>query len=611
MTEINAHNTDILIDAEFKDSSPIKTVEHIKEILKNNDIEVTEAWNESGVPYCYSMRLTVNGTSFGVNGKGLTKEFAMASAYGELMERLQFGFIGNLGVQKNASFSNRERKYTVISAAEHLSENISWYEALAKRYLDFTGTQLDPYSLLDRHTDKDGNINTAEYYNISKKEPSHFPIGLSSIYTTNGVAAGNTVEEAIVQAISETVERHNHIQILHESLTLPEIPDNILKKYKTAYEIITYVRNQGFKVMIKDASMGLKFPVVCAVFVQISTGKYHTHFGAFPIFEIALERALTETFQGRNLSNIAGFDDFHYDAKKAYSAQAITAELVTGTAEKLVDFFSGTAKNSFNENMGFDGGNNLALMKECVEYFRQLGYEILVRDRSCLGFPALQVIIPGYSEWAIHRLTSEGDDNAYMPHFIRVMRNPTAANDEDFIKFAEYKKLSKEYNSLRKNSKDSFKSLSLLSVKIPAYLDEQLLHGTKAYAAYQVADYETAARHLNQILPLKSGTTAEKLICLKRYLMMKANGYSQDQIMQMIRYFHTSQTETWLLENTKPNKNPFDMFVLRCDEKCNSGCILFGLCNQKQTQNLTDLIINKISALSFEESVQKFKKLGL
>ena len=85
------------IDEKFKDASPVDTVSRILGILNEAGLSVTEKWNESGVINCYSLRVTIDGTGLGTNGKGVTKELARASGYAELMERLQ---TGNLGVGK-------------------------------------------------------------------------------------------------------------------------------------------------------------------------------------------------------------------------------------------------------------------------------------------------------------------------------------------------------------------------------------------------------------------------------------------------------------------------------------------------------------------------------
>ena len=112
----------IFRDSDFKDESPSKTVENIKSILASVDIETEESWFETNVPYCYALRVTVKGTTFGVNGKGLTKAFALASGYGELMERLQLGYIGSRNVQKDGHYSVNDGQ-TVIVGSTALLQN--------------------------------------------------------------------------------------------------------------------------------------------------------------------------------------------------------------------------------------------------------------------------------------------------------------------------------------------------------------------------------------------------------------------------------------------------------------------------------------------------------
>ena len=90
----NIVTTENIVDAEYKDSSPVQTVNRIKCILDDYGIETEEIWLETNVPYCYALSVVEKNTGFRVNGKGLTREFALASGYGEFMERLQLGFVG-------------------------------------------------------------------------------------------------------------------------------------------------------------------------------------------------------------------------------------------------------------------------------------------------------------------------------------------------------------------------------------------------------------------------------------------------------------------------------------------------------------------------------------
>ena len=71
----------------WKDKDPLETVKGIKKFLADRNIVINED-EITCVGSCYAVVLVIEGTNLFVNGKGSTKEFAMASAYGELMERI-------------------------------------------------------------------------------------------------------------------------------------------------------------------------------------------------------------------------------------------------------------------------------------------------------------------------------------------------------------------------------------------------------------------------------------------------------------------------------------------------------------------------------------------
>lgn len=378
-----------LRDAEFKDEKPIKTVERIRQILEENGIETEERWMETGVPYCYAIRLKVAGTTFAVNGKGLTREFALASGYGELMERLQLGFIGSSDVQKDGEYSVGMSRSLRLPAQELLDRNRNWYETYSRQLGRYQQPPESGEAILRQYADGDGMVEVIAYHNMVTGTTEHLPAGLmKAVYSSNGCAAGNTMEEAIVQGISEIVERSHQLRVVEEALTLPDVPEEVLKKYAVAYGIITYVRSQGFRVSIKDCSLGTKFPVVCACIVDERTGKYHTHYGAYPVFEIALERSLTESFQGRNISAVAEFENFLHKTDDAKSPESLLSEMTRGATEKMPCFFVGKPSYAWHDDVGFTGKNNRELLRQCIAFFRDRGFDVLVRDGSSLGFPS-------------------------------------------------------------------------------------------------------------------------------------------------------------------------------------------------------------------------------
>ena len=80
------------VNIRFKDFPPEVTVARIKGILEDLGIQLTEYWNDSGIENCWSLRVNSD-TLFpcGSNGKGVSKELARASAYGEFIERIPCG----------------------------------------------------------------------------------------------------------------------------------------------------------------------------------------------------------------------------------------------------------------------------------------------------------------------------------------------------------------------------------------------------------------------------------------------------------------------------------------------------------------------------------------
>lgn len=595
----NLDMNETLRDAEFKDERPIKTVEKIKEILKSHGIETEESWMDSGVPYCYSLLVRIEGTTFSTNGKGLTKEFALASGYGELMERLQLGYVGGADMQKSGN--NFDVSSDVqVPAEDMLRRNKKWYEALSKRLYQYTKLQLSAEEILMQFADAEGKVRATPYFNITTGEKDFFPANLrNAVYTTNGCAAGNTMEEAMVQAISEIVERHYKMKIITEEITVPDIPEETLQKYKVAYDIIAYVRSKGFRVHVKDCSLGTKFPVVCVCFIDERSGRYHTHFGAYPVFEIALERALTESFQGRNIETVAKFDDFIYHSSDVYSAANICSELKVGISEKQPEFFVGQPKYEWHEDVGFTGKNNRELLREIIQFFADQGYEIIVRDGSHLGFPTCQVLIPGYSEILVYRLSQKRNEFRYSSYAAKTLRNPASAGMEDMLGLllhtSQMDKLSEKVSGVQ-----GFSAGARLFTVLSRQEEECLMVASLGYVYFALGKLEQVLKCVDTMLSLADREEEEALICLKRYLSLRLNRYDEDKAKKILTYFHRPETVNDLYSCLETKGNPLEKFTLHCDMSCGEACRLHKKCGLKRMLALLELVREKAGALDFE-----------
>lgn len=583
-----------LPDASFKDATPQATIQRIKGILADHGIETEVRWNQSGVPYCHSLKVNVCGTSFGTCGKGVNEEFALASGYGELMERLQLGHIFKPEQQKGSTLSVDVSQDQIISAKELLERNRKWYSLYAREVLRVTGSTISEEELLFQYADENGMVAVTPYYCVNTGATEYLPTSLrKSAYTANGCAAGNTPEEALVQAFSEIVERHYNCKILFEGISVPDIPEEVLRSFPIVWEIISFLQDNGLKVVVKDCSLGTKFPVVCVGLIERSTGKYHTHFGAFPDLEIALERTLTESFQGRPLHEIGRYANFRPRQEDSMSLQYLMNELVKGTSEKTPEFFLSTTDVPYNTSVGFDAKTNRERLRECLDFFLEQGLDILIRDSSCMGFPTYQIIIPGYSEVFPHRLSRKHNDARYGPTAKRVLRDPAKASMADFTGLLMNMALSGGRNL----GPRKFLADANLAATLTPNEDAYLMNMALSYVNYALGKKDEVRKTVSKSTYLAPKEEQGYLICLSRYLTLTQNGYSPEKVREVLDYFHEAETVAQLYSYLDNGKNPLDPVTLHCDGQCRPDCRLYSVCTKRAADKLSAIINDKTKAL--------------
>jgi ribosomal protein S12 methylthiotransferase accessory factor len=121
-----------------------------------------------------------------------------------------------------------------------------------------------------------------------------------------------------VQCLSEIFERAVKREIIEGEIALPDVPSEVLAKYPGILAGIQGLEEQGFPVLVKDASLGGVYPVMCVTLMNPRTGGVFASFGAHPSLEVALERSLTELLQGRSFE---GLNDL---PKPTFTSEAVT-----------------------------------------------------------------------------------------------------------------------------------------------------------------------------------------------------------------------------------------------------------------------------------------------
>lgn len=338
------------------------------------------------------------------NGKGSTKESALASALGEFIERLNCNFF------YNDQFWGEE-----IANAEFVHyPDEKWFQPgpngeLPKEILDeYTLAIYNPDDeLLGTHLYDTNSGNTARgicslpFVRQSDGEVVYFPSNLiENLYLSNGMSAGNTLAEAQVQCLSEIFERAVKREILEGEIALPDVPAEVLAKYPRIVEGIKGLEEQGFPVLVKDASLGGLYPVMCVTLMNPRTGGVFASFGAHPKLEVALERSLTELLQGRSFE---GLNDL---PKPTFSSNAVTEP--NNFVEHFIDssgvvswrFFSAKSDYDFVE-WDFSSQGEHANADEAAQMFNileEMGKEAYMAVYQHLGATACRILVPDYSE---------------------------------------------------------------------------------------------------------------------------------------------------------------------------------------------------------------------
>ena len=342
------------------------------------------------------------------NGKGATKESALASALGEFIERL------NCNHFYNDQFWGED----IANAAFVHYPNERWFKPGRKDALP-PGI-LDEYCLRIYNPDGElrgshlidtnsGNVKrgicSLPYVRQSDGEVVYFPSNLiDNLFLSNGMSAGNTLAEAQVQCLSEIFERAVKREILEGEIALPDVPHEVLKKFPGILAGIEGLEAQGFPVLVKDASLGGAFPVMCVTLMNPRTGGVFASFGAHPSFEVALERSLTELLQGRSFEGLNDLPRPTFESNAVTEPNNFVEHFIDSSGVVSWRFFSAKADYDFVE-WDFSGHGENSNVDEAATLFgilESMGKEAYMAVYDQLGGSfnavACRILVPGYSE---------------------------------------------------------------------------------------------------------------------------------------------------------------------------------------------------------------------
>jgi ribosomal protein S12 methylthiotransferase accessory factor len=302
-------------------------------------------------------------------GKGATSLQSEASAIMELMERVSF-------------FSFIKESEFPLHTYGSVAPNAISAEDL-KRSLHDEGTPLD----LCRAFLRDFPMRWARARNLTQNRDQWIPIDwFYLINEYNGPAAGNTLEEAILQSLCEVVERHVGSVISHERLATPAIAMDSLVD-PAAIDLVAKFRSQGIQLFLRDFSLNTGIPSVGALAYDPSTFPHMSEIvftaGTTSNPEKSLCRALTE------IAQLAG----DFETRTTYRPTLPKY----GSLEEAAYLMGSHETVPVSSLPNLEDPNLRVEIERCVAALSNIGLEVLVLDvtHPDLGVPTVYTIIPG------------------------------------------------------------------------------------------------------------------------------------------------------------------------------------------------------------------------
>lgn len=389
--------------------SPITGI--VKALKPYYSIKGTPVYNYSSGPNTalrskslFWLNSYIRGTN---GGKGKTPAQAKAGALCEAIERYCITFQGD----EPRISSSQEKLNQSGQTAIHPNRcmNFSSAQYRDREALNRDCTKL--FALVPLPFDSDETIEWTPVYSLTEKRFKLLPTAFcynqyptedeSAMFCypdSNGCAAGNTLEEAILQGFLELVERDAvalwwYNRVRRPGLALESFDDPYIPR------LIEYYQSLGRRLYVLDLSADLRIPAFAAVSFRPGSERRNIMFGfgAHVDAKIALERALVELNQLLPIAQAPGTD--WKQGRYLTQDKVFTQWLNNATLENQPYFIPSEdqpAKTAADYPQLCDAHVQGAL-EYCLDRAGEAGLETLVLDatRPDIGLPAVRVFMPG------------------------------------------------------------------------------------------------------------------------------------------------------------------------------------------------------------------------
>src|SRR5215467_2752158 len=338
------------------------------------------------------------GLSGGSFGKGSTAEQGEASALMEAIERYSGIFQGDE--------IRVTRRFTDFPSGDAILPNDVLLFSDAQDRQDLAQTiDADPSMPIPAPFDRSAEIEWSPVWSLRDERFKYLPTSLLYFFyrgpptayhvhaDSNGCAAGNTLEEAIVQGFLELVERDAYAIWWYNRLQRPEVD---LGRFDDAYirDLKIQLAETGRRVWVLDVTSDLGIPSYVTISHWMEDSQEFIEFGSGAHFDarIAALRAMTELNQFLSIGLMGGRDpnpssqESNQDNVPPFRLQDHSYLMPSGAAAVRPDFGSKFGNLDAREQV-----------TACVNLARRAGFDFLVLDqtRPDIEVPVARVIVPG------------------------------------------------------------------------------------------------------------------------------------------------------------------------------------------------------------------------
>jgi oxazoline/thiazoline synthase len=331
------------------------------------------------------------GLSSGSFGKGSTAEQGEASALMEAIERYSGIFQGDE--------IRAKRRFSDFQSGEAIPPNkVLLFSDAQLRRGRAPAPVLDDWEAIPALFDQSAEMEWSPVWSLRDERFKYLPASLLYFFyrgpaafaaDSNGCAAGNTLDEAIVQGFLELVERDAYAIWWYNRLQRPEVD---LGQFDDSYvrDLQKQLAETGRRLWVLDVTSDLGIPAFVAVTHWMQNGRENIEFGSGAHFDprIAMLRALTELNQFLSLGLMGGGTGEKSSLDGTTPLRLEDHPYLTPSRNPLV-------QPDFSSKFGnFDTREQVTA---CVRLAKQAGLDFIVLDqtRPDIEVPVVRVIVPG------------------------------------------------------------------------------------------------------------------------------------------------------------------------------------------------------------------------